>query len=123
MATLTVVGATGLRGGAFLSLAKATPTISGISSITALTRRPVKEETSILPFNNIVVPDITTDVPKSTKVLFSGLGWYLMSARTHAKQKTVDQDLNIAVAKAAKSAGASTMVLISAFNADPESKY
>ncbi|KAK9368311.1 hypothetical protein V1509DRAFT_623714 [Lipomyces kononenkoae] len=128
--TTSIVGATGLVGGNFLTLSR-TADLPGISTAVAITRRPIKkpDEEELakggknIKVSNIVTADISGSIPKTTKILFSGLGTTRAAAGGFENQYKVDHDLNLEIAKAAKKAGASTYVLVSAAGASVDSHF
>ncbi|KAK9362448.1 hypothetical protein V1504DRAFT_448518 [Lipomyces starkeyi] len=125
MATLAIVGATGLVGSNFLALSR-TAELPGISAVVAITRRPVKESLTTAGTNkvsNVVTTDIPASIPPTTKILFSGLGTTKAAAGGFDNQYKIDHDLNLAIAKAAKAVGASTYVLVSATGASVDSRF
>ncbi|KAK9316121.1 hypothetical protein V1522DRAFT_37386 [Lipomyces starkeyi] len=125
MATLAIVGATGLVGSNFLALSR-TAELPGISAIVAITRRPVKESLTTGGTNkvsNVVTTDIPASIPPTTKILFSGLGTTKAAAGGFDNQYKIDHDLNLAMAKAAKAVGGSTYVLVSSTGASVDSRF
>ncbi|KAK9450349.1 uncharacterized protein V1518DRAFT_413620 [Limtongia smithiae] len=122
MSTLTVVGATGLVGSQFVALARSTA-LPNITAITALSRHPIESAAeSVVPFTNTVTQDLLASLPSTTKILFSGLGTTKGTAGSFEKQYDIDYRLNLEIAKAAKAAGASTYVIVSASTASADSR-
>jgi hypothetical protein len=66
------------------------------------------------------IPTLTTLNPPP-KIFFSALGTTRSQAGSLAKQRLIDYDLNLSLAQAAKTAGASTYVLISVGMANSKS--
>ncbi|KAK9373258.1 uncharacterized protein V1513DRAFT_181131 [Lipomyces chichibuensis] len=125
MATLAIVGATGLVGSNFVALSR-TAELPGISSVVAITRRPVKESLTAggtYKVSNVVTTDIPGSIPPTTKILFTGLGTTKAAVGGFDNQYKVDHDLNLAIAKTAKAVGASTYVLVSATGASVDSRF
>ena len=60
--------------------------------------------------------------PKNASISFSGLGTTRGQAGSVEKQRKIDLDLNLALAKAAKEAGVQTYVLISSGGANASSR-
>ncbi|KAK9385773.1 NAD(P)-binding protein [Lipomyces mesembrius] len=125
MATVAIVGATGLVGSNFLALSR-TAELPGITSVVAITRRPVKESLTTggtKQVSNVVTTDIPASIPPSTKILFSGLATTRAAAGGFDNQYKIDHDLNLAIAKAAKAVGVSTYVLVSSTGASVDSRF
>ncbi|KAK9238058.1 hypothetical protein V1525DRAFT_402318 [Lipomyces kononenkoae] len=126
--TTAIVGATGLVGSNFLALSR-TAELPGISTVVAITRRPVKNDLLATSgggknkVSNIVTADIAGAIPQTTKILFSGLGTTRAAAGGFDKQYKIDHDLNLEIAKAAKTAGVSTYVLVSSKGASVDSNF
>ncbi|KAK9455228.1 NAD dependent epimerase/ dehydratase-like protein [Dipodascopsis uninucleata] len=123
MSTLTIIGATGLVGCNFTTLA-AECKFPGINNICTVTRRAfTPDTTSVTPITNQVSSDIPNSIPAGTKILFSGLGTTKAAANGFDNQFKIDHDMNLDAAKTAKAQGASTYVLISAGGAAVDSMF
>ncbi|KAK9476244.1 hypothetical protein V1514DRAFT_337452 [Lipomyces japonicus] len=130
MSTLTVVGATGLVGSFFYNLVK-TARVDGITKVTAVSRRSAEQNAPPSPqqqqefnqFENVITSEITSSIPSSTKILFSGLGTTRGKEGGFENQYKVDYGLNVDIAKAAKAAGATTYVIVSASGANDKSYF
>ncbi|KAK9465433.1 protein fmp52-1, mitochondrial [Lipomyces arxii] len=120
--TLAIIGATGLVGNNFLTLSK-TATIPGISKVIALTRRPIAGASLSDTVTNLVTSDLAADMPPDTKILFSGLGTTRAAAGGFENQYKIEHGINVEAAVAAKKAGASVYVLVSAAGADCKSRF
>lgn len=83
------------------------------------------ENTSTAKVKYISDPDSTTwptKYPSATTLFFSALGTTARQAGGFANQRKIDYDLNIALAKAAKEAGATVYTLISTSGASTASR-
>lgn len=105
-----------------LSTLRASPSIA---SIDILARRPPPEAASTAKITTYVDKDIATWVPHMTSlspppsILFSALATTRAAAGGFDKQYKLEHDLNVELAKAAKTAGTKVYVLISANGANP----
>ncbi|KAF2259507.1 NAD dependent epimerase/dehydratase family protein-like protein [Lojkania enalia] len=122
MATVALVGSTGLVGSHILSILVPH---SSISSIFAYTRRELPSNSPKL--NPLSSTDTLTWVslfPKSPvpNIFFSALGTTKAQAGSVANQRKIDLDLNLDLAKAAREAGVETYVLISTAGANSGSR-
>ncbi|KAK7205155.1 NAD dependent epimerase/dehydratase family protein-like protein [Myxozyma melibiosi] len=125
MTTLAIVGATGLVGGFFTSLARTATLPSDITNVVAISRKAVKLDFSASSnkITNTVAPDLVSAIPSDTKILFSGLGTTKATAGSFEKQYAIDYTLNLDLAKAAKTAGATTYVLVSSTGASEDAYF
>ncbi|KAM5346622.1 hypothetical protein ACJ41O_009627 [Fusarium nematophilum] len=109
-----VIGSTGLVGSNILSTLLA---LESYNPVNTITRRAPKATSPRL--NAVVDSDtakwagILSGLTPTPSVVFSALGTTRAAAGGLANQWKIDHDLNIELAKAAKSAGASTFVFIS----------
>ena len=142
MASILVLGSTGMTGSHILSTLLSLPS-SQVSSITTISRRPPPQTSNA--GSAPASPKVTTHVEKDTakweslvatansgpttapaRILFSALATTRGAAGGFDKQYVLEHDLNIALAKAARShatAPASTYVLISAASASVDSRF
>lgn len=122
MTSTAVVGSTGLVGSHILSTLLSLPSVSAVhtiarrqpSSTDAKLHAHVSTETSqwVSQFSSITPPP---------SVFFSGLGTTRAAAGGFEKQRLIDYDLNLDLAKAAKAAGVKVYVLISSTSANSKS--
>ncbi|KAK7517913.1 uncharacterized protein IWZ02DRAFT_216778 [Phyllosticta citriasiana] len=122
-----LAGSTGLVGGSILN------TLihhAAFAQVSAFSRRRLRQESpklSTLPADPATVQDTATwptllpSPAPQPSVFFSGLGTTRAQAGGIDKQRAVDYDLNLALAKAAKDAGIKTYVLVSTAGANPHS--
>ncbi|KAK8177512.1 hypothetical protein IWX90DRAFT_376728 [Phyllosticta citrichinensis] len=120
-----LAGSTGLVGGNILNALVHHPAFSQVS---AFARRRLRQESpklSTLPADPATVQDTATwptllpSPAPQPSVFFSALGTTRAQAGGVDKQRAIDYDLNLALAKAAKDAGITTYVLISTAGASP----
>ncbi|GAB7340146.1 hypothetical protein MBLNU457_6627t1 [Dothideomycetes sp. NU457] len=115
-----LVGSTGLVGSHILSTL---PDSTSITSISAYTRKPAPTLTS--PKTTYIHDSDTskwpTLFPSDSKIFISALGTTRSAAGSLSAQRTIDYDLNLSLAKAAKASGASVYVLISSGGASSSS--
>ncbi|KPI43110.1 Protein fmp52, mitochondrial [Cyphellophora attinorum] len=125
--TACLVGSTGLVGSHILTTLAAHPEIS---SVYAYTRRDnLPATTSVKPasspkvryISNIDTSAWHSQYPSNARVFFSALGTTARRAGSFANQRKIDYDLNVALAQAAKNAGATVYVLISTSGASVSS--
>jgi uncharacterized protein YbjT (DUF2867 family) len=120
MTTVLIAGATGLVGGLALRLALAD---SRIDRVVALTRRPVETHTKL---RNVVIDfsELPADADWwNVDGVISALG--TTRARTPSKDeyRTLDLDYPLAIARLARSHGATRFSLVSSLGADPRSSF
>lgn len=111
--------------GAFIfSLLRSSPSVA---SIDILARRPPPETSSSAKITTHIDKDTTTWVPHMASlnpppsILFSALATTRAAAGGFDQQYKLEHDLNVELAKAAKTAGTKVYVLISANGASPTS--
>lgn len=120
MSTL-ILGATGLCGKAFLKYCEKSPEFGEVHTIT---RRP-------LPFESLATQKVDEDTTKWGKYIpdenleyvLTGLATTRGAAGGFDKQYKIDHDLNVELAKVAKSNGCSTFVLVSSTAASEKSFF
>ncbi|SCU98871.1 LAMI_0F16556g1_1 [Lachancea mirantina] len=117
-----IVGATGLCGSAFLKYATVE---SGFASVTTITRRKphnsqAEKVKSIVEKNSASWADM---IPNNINVMFSGLATTKGDAGSKENFYKLDHDLNMELAKRAKSLGCETYVLVSSAGADERSHF
>ncbi|QDS73796.1 hypothetical protein FKW77_005824 [Venturia effusa] len=114
-----VAGSTGLVGSQILATVLAHPSFSSVS---AFARRKLPAESpkliSLEAKDSETWPSL---YPKGLSVFFSALGTTRAAAGSVEAQRKIDVDLNLALAKAAREAGADTYVLISSAGASSKS--
>ncbi|KAL9604668.1 MAG: hypothetical protein Q9219_000388 [cf. Caloplaca sp. 3 TL-2023] len=122
MASAALVGSTGLVGSHILrSLQSKKLTIHAIA----------RKEIPSLPLNvNLILqsdssqwPSILKSLDQTPDILLSALGTTRAQAGSFAAQRTIDYDLNLALAKTAKESGVSTYVLISSAGVSSKSVF
>lgn len=114
--TALVAGPTGLVGSALIRQLLAAPTAG---PVLAVSRRPLSDHPllTVLP-----MPDgITLQPPVAVDDFYCALGTTLKRAGSRQAFRAVDVDLVIALAKAARAAGAQRAVVVSAIGANPRS--
>jgi hypothetical protein len=97
---------------------------SAVAAIFAYTRKDTKPA-SDTKLKHIIEPDSTTwttKYPTGATVFFSALGTTARIAGSFENQRKTDYDLNLALAKAAKAAGATVYTIISTSGASPASR-
>lgn len=94
---------------------------SAITSIHAFTRKDLPLTTKIQAIRDADSAQWPARYPANTSVFFSALGATARNAGSVANQRKIDYDLNVALAKAAKNAGAKVYVLISTSGASTSS--
>lgn len=113
MATALVIGSTGLVGHEILKILLSHPAFQTIHTIS---RRAPPEHPKL---RATVSADTSTwaatvgSLSPKPDVVISALGTTLLAAGSLAAQKAIDQDLNLALAKAAREAGVGTFVFLS----------
>ncbi len=128
-----VIGATGLVGREFVQLLLGQPDaapdiIKPESKVTIFTRRPFSIEAANL-VSHVVDFEKLNDLTDGWRnkldgdVLFSALGTTLKQAKTKEEQYKVDYHHQMEVARAFRTNGGKTMVLISAAGADASSPF
>lgn len=128
-----VIGATGLVGREFVQLllnqsGVAPDLAKPVSKITVFTRRPFPIEAANL-VNHVVDFEKLNDLTDGWRdklngdILFSALGTTLKQAKTKEEQYKVDYHHQMEVARAFRTNGGKTMVLISAAGADASSPF
>ncbi|KAK8244878.1 hypothetical protein HDK77DRAFT_482100 [Phyllosticta capitalensis] len=120
-----IAGSTGLVGGNILNTLVHHPAFSQVS---AFARRRLRQESPKLSTIS-ADPATTQDTAKwpslmpspapQPSIFFSALGTTRAQAGGVDKQRAIDYDLNLALAKAAKESGVTTYVLVSTAGANP----
>jgi len=118
-----LVGATGLVGRIILHLLSKD---SMIGEIRVLTRRPLPSDDK-----SPIVKELITDFEKlqehpewfEVDLVFCSLGTTIAKARTKKAFRRVDFDYPLAIARAARSAGARHFLIVSAIGANPRSRF
>lgn len=118
MATVCLVGSTGLVGANIYTTLCEHPQIN---TIYAYSRRELPISEKLKPLLSKDAESWPSQYPKGAQVFFSGLGTTRAAAGGFEKQKKIDLDLNLELAKAAKEAGTKTYVLISSAGANTSS--
>ncbi|KAI9726729.1 MAG: Protein fmp52, mitochondrial [Chrysothrix sp. TS-e1954] len=124
MVATAVVGSTGLVGSNILSTLLTHPTPTTVS---AFSRKPLQvsdPHSRLRPLTNSdssAWPPEYSSISPTPTVFFSALGATRAQAGGVAKQREIDLDLNVALAKAAKAAGCRVYVLISVYGANSAS--
>jgi len=120
MVSALLVGSTGLVGSNILSTLCALPSIKVVH---ALARRqptsPDQKLDAIIEPESSKWPSRISAIQPTPSVFFSALGTTKALAGGVDKQREIDYDLNLALAKTAKEAGINTYVLISVVGATP----
>ncbi|KAL2030181.1 hypothetical protein VTO58DRAFT_107535 [Aureobasidium pullulans] len=119
MTSVALVGSTGLVGSHILTLLKASPKITNIH---AFSRKPLPSSPNLTTIQSSNPSEWPSKYPQNTSVFFSALGTTARIAGGFAAQRKIDHDLNLALATAAKNAGAKIYILISTSGASPTSK-
>ncbi|SCU78653.1 LAFA_0A07734g1_1 [Lachancea sp. 'fantastica'] len=117
-----ILGATGLCGSAFLKYAVAEPAFSSITTVTRHELQEFKTE----KVKSIVVKDSATwaeQLPENANIMFSGLATTRGEAGSKENFYKLDHNLNLELAKKAKSQGCKTYVLVSSVGADVNSRF
>ncbi|CZT17168.1 related to Protein fmp52-1, mitochondrial [Ramularia collo-cygni] len=118
MASVVLVGATGLVGSHILKTLQA---VDGVSKIATFSRKPLPSETKIN--NPIVSPDSSSwpqQFPANNDLFISALGTTRAAAGGFENQRKIDYDLNVALAQEAAK-GTKVYVLISSSGANSQS--
>ncbi|KAI9826612.1 MAG: Protein fmp52, mitochondrial [Thelocarpon impressellum] len=118
MTTASLIGSTGLVGTQILSVLLQHP---AITKVTTLSRRAPKPAASgptdkleaLTSADSVGWPAQLASVSPTPDIYVSALGTTRGQAGSLAAQRAIDHDLNLALAKAAKDAGAKVCVLIS----------
>jgi nucleoside-diphosphate-sugar epimerase len=118
MAIVCLVGSTGLVGSNIYTTLCEHPSIN---TIYAYSRRELPISEKLKPLLSKDAESWPSQYPKGAQVFFSGLGTTRSAAGGFEKQKKIDLDLNLELAKAAKEAGTKTYVLISSAGANSSS--
>ncbi|THY94082.1 NAD(P)-binding protein [Aureobasidium pullulans] len=119
MTSVALVGSTGLVGSHILTLLKASPRITNTH---AFSRKPLPSSPNLTTIQSSNPSEWPSKYPQNTSVFFSALGSTARIAGSFAAQRKIDYDLNLALATAAKNAGAKIYILISTSGASPTSK-
>lgn len=121
MASVALVGSTGLIGGHILSALANNPAVSVLH---AYSRRELPIASSKLqPLTSADASTWPSLYPQNTSLFISALGTTRAAAGGFDNQRKIDYDLNLDLAKAAKKAGATTYVLISSGGANSKSFF
>jgi len=126
MASVFLVGGTGLVGSNILSTLLTLPSISNIST---LTRRPSKTASENDKLNPLIEADSTkwtakmAEVKPAPSIFFSALGTTRGQAGGFENQRKIDFDLNLELAKRAKEDGIKVYVLISSASVSKNSIF
>jgi hypothetical protein len=141
MATAVVAGSTGLvvrapttpspptsntdQGSGILSNLLAHPSFSAVYAYSRRELPNPESSTKLKPLVSTTPTLWPTQFPASAspKILFSGLATTRAAAGGFEAQRTIDYDLNLALATAAKEAGVETYVLISSHGASSSSMF
>jgi uncharacterized protein YbjT (DUF2867 family) len=118
MASVCLVGATGLVGAHILSTLK---TLDKVQKISAFARKDLANDAKLTP---VISKDTATwpqQYPTGADLFISALGTTRAAAGGFEKQKKIDYDLNLELAQAAKAAGTKVYVLISSSGANSSS--
>ncbi|TVY92448.1 Protein fmp52, mitochondrial [Lachnellula willkommii] len=124
MTSTAVVGSTGLVGSHILSTLLSLPSITNVYSLSR--RAPTTTDPKLHPLtdaDNAQWSPKLTSISPPPSIFFSALGTTKAAAGSFENQRTIDYDLNLALATAAKSAGAKVYVLISGNSANPKSSF
>ncbi|KAF1911967.1 hypothetical protein BDU57DRAFT_523237 [Ampelomyces quisqualis] len=126
MAVATLAGSTGHVGSSILTYLLANPSFSAVY---AYSRRDLPNpagSTKLHPLTSSTTSQWPTLFPSreaAPKIFFSGLATTRADAGGFDNQRLIDYDLNLDLAKAAKTAGVETYVLISSAGADSKSMF
>ncbi|KIW68448.1 hypothetical protein PV04_04391 [Phialophora macrospora] len=130
MASVLLLGSTGLVGSFILSILRTAPP-SQVSGIEILARRsppPPSAAAASIPVSEFINKDLATWgphieslPPPPPAVLFSALATTRVAAGGYANQYKLEHDKNIELARAAHKIGTKSYVLISSGGADPKS--
>jgi uncharacterized protein YbjT (DUF2867 family) len=118
-----LIGATGLVGSNILHLLVEDSTIG---EVRALTRRSLPSQVKSPVVKELIADfDNLQDHPEwfDVDMVFCALGTTIAKAKTQAAFRRVDFDYPLAIAKAARSAGARQFLLVSAIGANPRSRF
>ncbi|WPG98567.1 Hypothetical protein R9X50_00135900 [Acrodontium crateriforme] len=118
MATVALAGSTGLVGSHILdTLSK----YAGVQEIYAFARKDLPEHTKLKPLISSDSASWAAKYPNGAPLFISALGTTRANAGGFENQRKIDYDLNLALAKAAKDAGAKAYVLVSSSGANSAS--
>ncbi|KAK4635326.1 hypothetical protein CLAFUW4_00021 [Fulvia fulva] len=118
MATVALVGATGLVGGNIFATLQ---NLDKVNKLYTFSRKELATDAKVTP---IVSQDSTTwptQFPPGSDIFFSALGTTRAKAGGFENQVKLDRDFNIELAKAARAAGSKVYVLISSSGASSSS--
>ncbi|SCU88736.1 LANO_0D02938g1_1 [Lachancea nothofagi CBS 11611] len=113
-----ILGATGFCGSTFLKFAAREPSFANVFTIT---RRELKGSYDTGKVKSVIAKDSDTWadlIPKDVDIMISGL-----ATTREARDYKIDHDLNVELAKRAKSQGCSTYVLVSSAGANEKSNF
>jgi len=94
---------------------------STVASVHAFTRRELAQDSKIRPIRSDDAWTWPNEYPTGAPLFFSALGTTARIAGGFKHQRRIDYDLNLALARAAKEAGARVYVLVSTSGASPDS--
>ncbi|KAK4549425.1 hypothetical protein LTR36_006422 [Oleoguttula mirabilis] len=107
MATVTLVGSTGLV------LSKVLSNLSDVSTIHAFSRKHLPSSPKVQSITSSDSASWPSQYPRGAGLFISALGTTRATAGSFDNQRKIDYDLNLELAKAAKAAGTKAYVLIS----------
>ncbi|KAF2494442.1 hypothetical protein BU16DRAFT_463045 [Lophium mytilinum] len=122
MTSAVLAGSTGQVGTHILTALLASPSTTTVS---AFTRRDLPHSSSpkLHPLQSTSTDAWLSLFPPNAHLFLSGLGTSKAAAGSFENQYKIDHDLNLALATAARAAGVSTYVLISAAGASSASRF
>ncbi|KAK5113191.1 hypothetical protein LTR62_003527 [Meristemomyces frigidus] len=110
MATVALVGSTGLVGSQILT---ALTTLNSVGSVHAFSRKGLGADAKIQGIPSQDSSTWPTLYPSGVQLFISALGTTRAQAGGFEKQRKIDYDLNLELAQAAKAAGTKSYVLVS----------
>lgn len=115
-----VVGSTGLCGASFLKLALES---SAVDSVWSFSRRApnVPDSDKLKKIVSKETSEWPSSFPQSADIMFSGIATTRAAAGSLEKQRTIDHDLQVQLAKEAQAKGCKTFILVSAAMANSSS--
>ncbi|EKD15200.1 uncharacterized protein L3040_001569 [Drepanopeziza brunnea f. sp. 'multigermtubi'] len=123
MASIAIIGSTGLVGSQILSTLLSLPSISSVHAIAR--RQPPSTDPKLHPLINADTAQWASSlasVKPAPDILLSALGTTRAAAGGIDNQRKIDLDLNVEVARAAKAAGVKIYVLVSSGSASSASR-
>ncbi|KAF2171315.1 hypothetical protein M409DRAFT_18429 [Zasmidium cellare ATCC 36951] len=118
MASVCLVGATGLVGSHIFNTLKSR---DGVSKIFAYSRKELAAGAKVSPIVSKESAEWPKQYPSGAQLFISALGTTRANAGGFENQKKIDYELNLELAKAAQAAGTKVYVLISTAGADSQS--